>query len=62
MTWAFVIGGLLFNLWWPVAAKVIFGLSARTRNWLFVVAAGIYVFSLLEFFGYLDRLLPQDSN
>ena len=37
---------LFFASWWPVAAKVMFGLSNRTRNRLYVVSAVLLMCSL----------------
>jgi hypothetical protein len=49
-----VVGPLIFALWWPVAVKVMFGLSNRTRNWMFLASAILFVITVLDLFGYLD--------
>lgn len=49
----FIIGAAFFSLWWPVAAKVIFGLSTRTRNWLFLVSAILFVITALDTLGHV---------
>jgi hypothetical protein len=49
-------GPLFFASWRPVADKVMFGLSNRTRNWMFLASAMSFAINVMDLFGHLDRL------